>query len=43
MSIQGGIVLDSDNIIGTDHGIIIRTTTIGAADRTHYGLMKELI
>ena len=41
MSIQGGIVLDSDNIIGTDHGIIIRTTTDWAADRNTIGIDEE--
>ena len=33
MSIQGGKVLDFDNIIGTDDCIIIGSTTLGDADR----------
>ena len=36
-------MLDSDNIIGTDDGIIIGSSTLGAADITQLVLMKELI
>ena len=33
MSIQGGKVLGSDNILGTDDCIILGSTTLGDADR----------
>ena len=38
MSIQGGKVLGSDNVLGNDDGIILGSTTIGAADRNTIGL-----
>ena len=40
MSIQGGKVLDFDNIIGTDDCIIIGSTTLGDADRNTIGIVE---